>query len=63
MTLERLRNLILSSKKSDDQKKLKELIILLLDYEMVPADYESTEKMVEQMIQASYVQNINGLLE
>ncbi len=63
MTLERLRNLILSSQKTDDRKKLKELIVLLLDYEIAPANYESIEKMVEHMIEANYVQNINGLLE
>jgi hypothetical protein len=63
MTLERLRNLILSNQKNDDRKKLKDLIVLLLDYEIAPTNYESTEKMVEHMIQSNYVQNINGLLE
>ena len=61
--LERLRNMILSNGRESDQKKLKDLVVLLLEYEMVPSNFESVDHMVNQMIQAKYVQNINGLLQ
>ncbi len=61
--LERLRTMILSNGRESDQKKLKDLVVLLLEYEMVPSNFESVDHMVNQMIQAKYVQNINGLLQ
>lgn len=37
--LERLRNMILSNSRESDHKKLKDLVVLLLEYEMVPSNF------------------------